>query len=318
MVLSKQLIDEAVEFLSPKVRRTPVERSYALERILGVPVWIKLECLQVTGSFKARGALFYLSKMSTEERLFGVATCSAGNHGKGLALAAREFGVPATIYVPSGVDEAKERGMLDLGARVVRSSYMGFDDTAAWAMKEAAREGLHYVSAFDHPWIMAGNGGSLAVETLEQIPDARTFLAPVGGGGLGAGFSFVVKEVNPRIRFVACQHRETPALKLSLERGEAVTRMPAIPTLAGGIEGGIGVEAFSEIRSRVDEVVLASEEEILEATRWMLREHQILVEPTSAVTLAAALQGKFRVEGPLVVLVCGRNVSFETIRKLLI
>ncbi|NUM87741.1 MAG: pyridoxal-phosphate dependent enzyme, partial [Bdellovibrionales bacterium] len=289
MQISKQIIDEAAEFLAPRVRRTPLERSPVLERVLGVPVWIKLECLQATGSFKLRGAWFYLSKMKSEERMLGVATCSAGNHGKGLAFAAREYGVPSTVYVPASIHDAQERDIAGLGARVVKSAFQGFDESADWAAQEAAREGLHCVSALDHPWIMAGNGGSLAVEILEQTPEARTFLVPAGSGGLGAGFSFVLKEVNPRLRFVACQHEASPALKLSLERGEAVTRMPEIETLAGGMGRGIGEQAFQVLLGRVDEIALVSEAQIHEAVRWMIREHRILIEPAAAVTLAAAL-----------------------------
>jgi threonine dehydratase len=311
-------IEEARAFLAGRLRRTPVEESPALSAILGVPVWLKLESLQVTGSFKIRGALFRLSRLSEEEKRAGIATCSAGNHGKAVAYAARSLGLVPTITVPSSVDESKYRAMVALGAEVVRSEFPGYDDTEQWAIEQAALTGKVWISAFDDEAIMAGNGGTLALEILEDVPDARGFVLPVGGGGMSGGLAFAVKEKVSGATIVGCNHELSPALALSLERGEAVTRLPAVDTSAGGIEGGIGRKTFEILRSRIDRVALVSEREIFEGVRWMLEKHQHLIEPSAAAAVAACLTGKAgRFDGPVVVVISGRNVSLETLKKIL-
>ncbi len=316
--LTLSRIEEARAFLAGRVLRTPLEDSPALSAILGVPVRLKLESLQVTGSFKIRGALFRLSRLSEEEKRAGIATCSAGNHGKAVAYAARTLGLVPTIFVPSSVDESKHRAMLDLGAEVVRSRFPGYDETEQWALEQAARSGRVWISAFDDEAIMAGNGGTLALEILEDLPDARGFVLPVGGGGMAAGLAFVVKEKVHGSVVVGCNHELSPALALSLERGEAITRLAAAETSAGGIEGGIGRKPFQVLRSRIDRVALVSEEEIFGGVRWMLEEHQHLIEPSAAAAVAACLTGKAdRFDGPVVLIISGRNVSLKTLRKIL-
>ena len=316
--LSLPLIEEARAFLAGRIRRTPVEESPALSAVLGAPAWFKLESLQTTGSFKIRGALFRLSRLTPDEKRAGIATCSAGNHGKGVARAARSLGLVPTIFVPSGVDESKLRAMVEDGAEVVRSEFPGYDDTEQWAMAEAERSGKAWISAFDDEAIMAGNGGSLALEILEDVPDARGFVLPVGGGGMSAGLAFAVKEKIPGTAVVGCNHERSPALALSLERGHAVTRLPAAETVAGGIEGGIGRKTFEILRTRIDRVALVSEEEIFAGVRWMLENHQHLIEPSAAAAVAACLTGKAgRFESPVVVVISGRNVSLETLKKIL-
>jgi threonine dehydratase len=317
-MLTLERIRAASRLLEGRIRRTPVEPSPSLSEELGVPVWLKLEHLQTTGSFKVRGAFVRMAELTPEERRWGVVTCSAGNHGKAVAYVAREIGVAATVYVPKTVDQAKYRGMLALGAEVFRTDFSGYDDTEKIARQEAQRSGRPFLSAFDDDAVMAGNGGSLAVEVLEDLPEARTFVLPVGGGGLAGGFAYYAKKVLPDARIVACQHELSPALKLSLERGEAVTKLPPIETTAAGIEGGLGLSNFEVLRSRVDGVALLSEEEILEAVRWLLAEHQYLVEPSGAATVAACRSGKIgRPASPAVVVLSGRNVALETLRRIL-
>jgi threonine dehydratase len=312
------LIKEASAYLKGRIRHTPVEESPGLADRLGVPVWLKLESLQETGSFKVRGALFRLSRLTAEERRTGIATCSAGNHGKGVAFAARQMGVQATIYVPSSVDETKYRGMIALGADVRVSRFAGFDDTQEWALEEAAKGNRPFISAFDDPAIIAGNGGSLGIEVLDDLPAARTFILPVGGGGLAAGFSFYAKEKYADAVIIGCQHELSPALQLSLKAGRAVTKLPAVETVAAGVEGGIGSQPFEILRSRIDRVALVSETEIFEAVRWMLDRHQYLIEPSAAVTVAACLSGKVgRLESPAVVVLSGRNVSTAVLKRIL-
>ncbi len=317
MPLSVERIEEARAFLVGRIRRTPVEESPDLSQIAGVPVWLKLECLQVTGSFKVRGAFWKLSRLDEGQRRAGIATCSAGNHGKGIAWAARALGLSPTVYVPRSIDPAKHHSIVAMGAEVVVSDYDGYDDTEVWALDQIARSGRVFLSAFDDEDVMAGNGGTLALEVLEDLPQARVFVLPVGGGGLSAGFSYVVKEQLPDGRVVGCQLERSPALKMSLESGSAVTRLPAVETSAGGLEGGIGAKPFEILRSRVDGVALISEQEIFDAVRWMLEKHQYLIEPSAAVTVAACLTGKAgSIDRPAVAVLSGRNVGWETVRRI--
>jgi len=312
------LIEKGRVFLRGKIRRTPIEESRVLSEVLGVPVWLKLECLQTTGSFKVRGALFRLAQLSPIERQIGIATCSAGNHGKSIAYAAKKIGIQVTIYVPKFVNPTKFQGMVVLGARVIRSPFEGYDDTEAWAREQIVKSGQLFISGFDDPYIMAGNGGSVAAEVLEDVPEARSFIVPVGGGGHAAGFAYYVKEKLSDCQIITCQHELSPALKLSLESNKAVTKLRAVTTLAAGLEGGIGQLTFEVLKTRVDRVDLVTEKEIRTAVVWMLDHHQYLIEPTAAATIATCLNGRIeKPSSPTVVVLTGRNVDVQTIRELL-
>lgn len=316
--LDMPLVLEARRALEGRIRRTPIEPSPALSDAANAPVYLKLESLQLTGSFKIRGACFVLSRLSADERRRGIVTCSAGNHGKAVAYMARELAIPAEIHVPRDVDQAKYDAMLALGARVVRSDFEGYDDTERVAREEAARSARRFVTAFDDPCILAANGGTVAAEVLEDCPEARTFVLPVGGGGLSGGFAYHASALVPDSRFIGCQHAGSPALALSLERGEAVTSLPAFATTAGGLEGGIGRTGFEVLRTRVACVALLDESEIFDAVRFMLERHQYLIEPSAAVAVAAIRTGKAgRLETPTVAVVTGRNVAISTVRKIL-
>ncbi len=309
-MLTLPLIHEASRFLKKVVRETELEFSPDLSNLLGVPVHLKLEFLQLTGSFKIRGAYFYLSTLSSEEKARGVAACSAGNHGLGVAYAARETGIPCTVYVPKSVDPIKEKKILRLGAEVKRSPFIGYDETLDWAKGEAERH-HHLISAFDDARIMAANGGSVAVEIFEQLPSVQHLIAPVGGGGLSAGLAYYAKEKSRSVEIIGCQHRDSPALQLSMEKGRAVTSLPPIETAAGGIEGGIGAKCFDVLRTTIDHVHLSSEEEIRSGMMWMLSNHQYLIEPSSAVAVAYCLsQQEKKLDGPVAIVLTGRNVRY--------
>jgi threonine dehydratase len=316
--LDSALILDARRVLDGRIRRTPIEASPALSEAAGAPVFLKLESMQLTGSFKIRGAFFVLSRLSPDERRRGIVTCSAGNHGKAIAHVARALGVPAEIHVPRDVDEAKYLAMLALGAKVVRSEYEGYDDTERLAREEAARSERPFLTAFDDVRILAANGGTVAAEVLEDCPDARTFLLPVGGGGLSGGFAYCAKTALPACCVIGCQHEGSPALALSLARGEAVVSLPSFSTTAGGLEGGIGRTGFEILKTRVDAVALLTEAEIFDAVRFLLERHQYLIEPSAAVTVAAILSGKVgRLSSPTVAVITGRNVALPTLRKIL-
>jgi threonine dehydratase len=316
--LDMALVLDARRALEGRIRRTPIEASPALSDAANAPVFLKLEALQLTGSFKIRGAYFVMSQLSADERRRGIVACSAGNHGKAIAYVARELGVPAEIHVPRDVDQAKHDAMVALGARVVRSDFEGYDDTLEIAQAEAARSGRPFLTAYDDVRVLAANGGTLAAEVLEDCPDARTFLLPVGGAGLAGGFAYYAKAKLPGCRVIGCQHTGSPALALSLERGQAVLTLPPFATTAGGLEGGIGPTGFGVLQSRIDGIALLDESEIFDAVRFMLERHQYLIEPSSAVTVAAILTGKAgRLDSPTALVISGRNVALPTLRRIL-
>lgn len=318
MNIAVERIEDAAAFLRGRVRRTPVEYSDALSRVLGVPAWLKLESLQLTGSFKIRGALFRISRLSADERHDGVVTCSAGNHGKAVAFAARGEQIRATICVPRSVDRAKLDDMIAWGADVRVSDFDGYDDTEDWARELARAERRVFLSAFDDYDVMAANGGTVAMEVLDDAPEARTFILPVGGGGLGAGFAFWAKQRLPDAMIIACQHELSPGLPKSLQSGRAITKLPAVDTMASGVEGGIGALTFGVLRGLVDRVALVSEHEILEGVRWMMERHHYLIEPTAAVAVAACLSGKIgTLPQPVAIVITGRNVGLERVKKIL-
>ena len=318
MALTLELIEEARRFLAGKIRTTPVEWSPRLSELLGVPVFLKLEFLQQTGSFKLRGAWFSLSCVSQKERRRGVATCSAGNHGLALARVGQEMKVPVTVYVPRLIDESKQQGILDRGARVVRTRFPGYQAAETWALEEARLRKIRFLSPCDDDPVMAGNGGTLAAELVEALPEVATFIVPVGGGGLAAGLAYYVEAKRPASRVIGCQHAGSPALQRSLDAGELVTDVPPIQTLAGGLEGGVGCNAFEILKTRVDRVALVAEEDILMGVRWMLTEHRYLVEPSAAVVVAACLTGEIGpLDSPTVLVLTGRNVSGVTLKTIL-
>ena len=316
-MLSLPLILEAASSIHGAIRRTPLEESPILSELVGVPVWLKLENEQITGSFKARGALFSLLK-AKEEGLSHVATCSAGNHGKGVAWVASRLGMTATIFVPSGVDSTKYAGMVGSGADVRKSEFPGYDDTERWAKNESIRLKIPFISAFDDYRVMAANGGTVAMEIFEELPSLEMLVLPVGGGGLSAGAAFFMKEKKPDCQVVVCQHEGSPAFQRSIEAGKPVLEMPAIETLASGLEGGFGRLTFEVLKERYDRIELISEAEIRKAMVWTIENHQLIIEGSSAVTIAACLRPDFdKPRGPIVLVVSGRNVAAATIVQVL-
>jgi threonine dehydratase len=264
--LTVPLILEARRAVDGRVRRTPLEASPRLSEIAGAPVSLKLENLQLTGSFKIRGAFFKLGRLAAEDRARGVVTCSAGNHGKAVAHVARELGIRATIYVPRSVDESKYGGMVAMAADVVRSDFDGFDETEQLARLEAERSGRLYVSAYDDTEILAANGGTLAAEVLEDAPEARTFLLPVGGGGLAGGFAFFATASVPDARIVGCQLEASAALPLSLDAHQYLIEPSSAVTVAAILTGKaapIGTPAVAVVSGR--NVALATVRRILAA-----------------------------------------------------
>lgn len=297
------------------LRVTPLVPASALGRRTGANVWLKLESLQRTGSFKLRGAAARLAAMSLAGQTRAIAA-SAGNHGLGVALAAQSFGIEATVLVSSQTPEVKRAGIAALGAavEVVGNNY---DQAEAEARRRAAADpGLTFVSPFDDDYVIAGNGGLLAREILAQLPDVDTVIAPVGGGGLCGGLGV---ELVPRgLRVLGVEPEANCAMKRSLEDGRAYTRYEGGPTLAEGLEGAISERTFAMAKDYFPEITLVSEVAIRKAIVYAYRTLGLVVEASAAVTLAALLDEAIDVHGRRVVLVItGSNIEASLLDQLL-
>jgi threonine dehydratase len=291
--------------------RTPLLRSDWLSDRTGASVTLKCESLQRTGSFKIRGAIAALHTLGERERRAGVFTASAGNHGRGLAHAARQFGVPCTVVVPEGCPAVKAEGMQSAGARVVVAPHAGFDDAQAWALDHRAELGARFVSAYDDPAVIAGNGGTLALEILEAVGEPDLILAPCGGGGLTTGLGLVTRERAPRTRVVGVNAEASPGMWLSRRDGRPHLRVESGPTWAEGIEGGVGALTFSLSARLLDDIVLASEAGIRNAVGQTLLQQRLVIEGSAAAAVAAVLEGRVAVPpgARVVVILTGSNID---------
>jgi threonine dehydratase len=311
----------AAEAIAPLVRRTPVLEDRGLRGAGESPVFLKLENLQVTGSFKARGAANRILALAPEERERGVVACSSGNHGRAVAHMAGRLGIPAVICVPSWVDPVKREGMERSGARVILAG-RSYDEAEVRAEEISRREGFVFVQPFDDPWVAAGQG-TMGLELLGQVPELGTVLVPLSGGGLAGGVAYALKEERPDVRVVAVSATRARVMYESIRAGGPVT-LPEEETWAEALSGGIGLAnryTFPLIRDLVDQHVLVDEEEIRRAMLYALGSLNLLVEGGGAVALAAILSGGWKArrgeEGSAVaVVVSGGNVSLDRIRAL--
>jgi threonine dehydratase len=323
MVEGSQAMTDAVTFLdvlagarriAPYVERTPLERSAALSDRAGAEVWLKLECFQATGSFKLRGALNALLSLDDAARRAGVMTASAGNHGLGVARAASLTGLPATVVVPETASAAKVDLVRQTGCELVLYG-PDYDAAETHAIDLAKTRGVTFVSAYDHPAVVAG-GGTIALEILEALPETDLLVVPAGGGGLISGVALAAKGVKPELQVYGAQSVASPALHAALAAGRQVP-VPILDSLADGLSGNIaeGSITVDLARRYVDQVVLVEEAEIAAAMRAVLEHEHVLVEGSSAVTVAALASGRLPVTGRRVVLVLtGRNVAPSVLR----
>ena len=316
--VSIELIERVREAVSRHTRRTPLLHSEWLSALVGGEVRLKCENLQVTGSFKIRGAIAALAGMSPEERARGVVAASAGNHGLGLARAASIFGVPLTVVVPRGAPRVKAEGIADLGARVLRSPHDGYDATHAWTLERLEEWGGRFVSAFEDPPIMAGNGGTTFLEVLEEFPDPDVVIAPCGGGGLSIGMGVAARARSPRTRIVGVNTDASPGMWLSRRDGRAYLEVESRPTIAEGLEGGVGERSFALGRTYIDDVIQVPEATIRRAVVDVLRHEHVLVEGSGAAGVAAILDGAVDLAGRrAVVILSGGNIDPPLLTQLL-
>ena len=293
------------------VRRTPMEHSPSLSQQLGVPVYLKLESRQITGSFKLRGASNAVAQLNAEQKARGVVAASTGNHGRALAYAASQLGVKATICLSHLVPGNKVQAIRDLGAQV-RIVGQSQDDAQREAERIAHEQGATLLPPGDHPAIIAGQG-TLGLEILEQQPDVSQVLIPLSGGGLFAGVALALKSANRQIVTHGISMQRGAAMHASLAAGHPL-EVAELPTLADSLGGGIGLDnryTFAMTRDTCDHLHLLSEASIANAIRHAYREERLVLEGAAAVGIAALLEGLIEPRGPVVVVISGRNVDVD-------
>ena len=304
--LRPDAVREAAHRIAGHAVRTPLLKSEPLSRIAGGDVYLKLENRQVTGSFKLRGALNALATLPPETQRRGVVASSAGNHGLGVAYAAKALGIPATIFVPSTAPEVKKSGIRALGA-TLDDSAPDYDAAMVVAKAYGKEHGLAFINPCLGAMLLAGQG-TVALEILDELPDLRTLVVCVGGGGLLGGCASLVRHDAPTVRIVGAQSDQTAAMALSLA-ADRVVEIPVTPTLADGLAGQIDDEALDIGRHALDDIVLLTEDEIARAIAWLYCEHDLKVEGAGAVATGAVLFNKTPLVFPAVVIVSGGNVD---------
>lgn len=279
-------------------------------------VYFKTENLQVTGSFKLRGAYYKISTLSDEEKKAGIVACSAGNHAQGVSLAAERMGIKATICMPDGAPISKVEATKSYGAQVklVKGTY---DDAYTYSKKLCEEEHATFIHPFDDPDVIAGKG-TIGLEILEQLDDVDAIVVPIGGGGLIAGLGYAVKSLKPDIKIYGVQAKEAASMADSLKYDEQIT-LSTVNTFADGIAvKHPGDLTFDLIKDYVDEVFTVSEDEIAAAILALIEKQKIIAEGAGAVSVAAMMFDKIPLEGKNVVcLVSGGNIDVNILSRVI-
>ncbi len=312
-----QDIYRARRALAGRIRRTPLVASDALSRGAGAPVHLKLEQLQITGSFKLRGATNAVLALTPEQRAKGVVGVSTGNHGRGLAYAARQAGVRCIICMSRLVPSNKVEGIAALGAEV-RIAGASQDEAQHEVDRLIAGQGMTMLPPFDHADVIAGQG-TLGLELLEDLPELETCIVPLSGGGLIAGVARAIKAANPRARVVGVTMAKGAAMYESVKAGRPV-EVEETASLADSLGGGIGQSnryTFAMVRELVDDLLLVEEEQIAEAIRHAYWREQQIVEGSGAVGIAALQAGLVARPGTTAVVLSGGNIDMAQHARLI-
>ncbi|WP_242057243.1 threonine ammonia-lyase [Pseudalkalibacillus hwajinpoensis] len=303
---------KAMENLLEAVHRTPLQQSTTLNDYTNRDVFMKMENLQRTGSFKLRGAYNKVASLTDIEAARGIVAASAGNHAQGVALSARERGIKAKIYMPVHTPTSKIDATRSYGAEVVLEGE-SYNEAFSGADRERVEKGATFVHAFDDPEVMAGQG-TVALEMMQQCPDLDAILVPVGGGGLLAGMAMAIKSFFPHVKIIGVQASEASAT-WNRFKGTGPLVLQSVKSIADGISvKEAGKLTFPIIEELVDDMLTVSEEEIATAIVFMLERHKTLVEGAGAASVAAVLCKSNRLEGKRIgVVVSGGNADLAKI-----
>ncbi len=279
-------------------------------------VYLKTENLQITGSFKVRGAYYKISQLSDEEKAKGVVACSAGNHAQGVALAAQKNGIKATICLPDGAPISKVEATRSYGAEICLVPGV-YDDAYQKALSLRDEKGYTLIHPFDDEYVIAGQG-SIGLEIIDQLPNLDAVVVPVGGGGLISGVAFALKHLNPNIKVYGVQASGAPSMVQSLEQDEIVC-LEKVGTIADGIKvKEPGVNTFEFCRKYVDQIVTVTDDEVSSAILALIEQHKLIAEGAGAVAVAAVMFDKLPIEGKNVVcLVSGGNIDVTILSRVI-
>lgn len=313
-MISMELLRDARCVLSPVINLTPMIPAKGF--VPDCRFYLKADCLQKTGAFKLRGAYYKLSTLTDEEKARGVIACSAGNHAQGVAFAARDMGIPATICIPAGAPLSKIEATRSYGANVVLVPGV-YDDAHAEAVRLRDEQGLTFIHPFDDERVMAGQG-TIGLEIAEQLPDVDAVLVPIGGGGLIAGVASALRQLKPACRIIGVQAAGAASMADSLRAGHILT-LPEVHTVADGIQVKTpGEKTFAICREAVDEVVTVGEAEIASAILTVLERQKLMVEGAGAVGVAAAMYGELDLRGKNVcALLSGGNLDVTMLERII-
>ena len=314
-VVSFEDIREASLRIRPIAKHTPVMTSRGFNAAATIEAFFKCENLQTGGAFKIRGASNFVSRLSPEQLKHGVVAYSSGNHAQAVAIAARAWGAMATLVMPLDSPRSKVEATRAQGARIVTYDRLREDRTAI-GRRIAEETGAALIPPFDHPWTIGGQG-TTALELMEEIPDLDALVVPVGGGGLISGCSIAAKHLRPNIRVIGVEPADGNDTFLSLAAGKRV-EIPPPQSIADGLRSPApGELTFPIIQRNVERVVLVTDGEIRDAMKFLLARMKILVEPSGAVTAAAALAGKLpKGLGRTGLVLSGGNVDLEMLAEL--
>ena len=314
--LSLTHVKKARERIKGLINRTPCIYSLPLSRRTGKRVFLKLENLQITQSFKARGNANKVAQLTEDEKTKGVITASSGNHGQGLSLAALRSGIRATIVLPKTAPTNKVEEVKGNKSRVIIHGET-YDDAAAYAHSLAQEEGYIYIPSFDDPDIIAGNA-SMGMEILEDIPDVELILCPIGGGGGISGVSVAVKQIKSSVKIIGVEAEQAPSMLESIKANKIV-ELPSADTIADGIAvRRPGRLNFEIVKRYVDDIVTVSDDEMKATIITLAREAKIIAEAAGAATTAALLFGKLTIEcSNVVCIVTGGNIDLSLFKTIL-
>ncbi len=307
----------AANRIAPHIRETPLDHSPFFSELTGANVFLKLDNLQYTGSFKLRGAFNKLLSMTAEQRDAGCVAASSGNHGAAVAYAMARLNMKGVVFVPEGTSTTKIDAIKRAGGEV---RFFGTDglDTELHAREYAAENGMNYLSPYNDEDVIAGQG-TCGVEIAKQLSKVDAIFIAVGGGGLISGVGSFLKSVNPSMSVVACQPAASAVMTESVKAGE-ILDMPSQPTLSDGTAGGIEADAitFDICRAIADDFVTVSEDQIAEAMRQFIDAHHMLPEGAAGVALAGLkLHADQYKDKNVVIIICGGNISRETLKSVI-
>ena len=313
-MLTLDLVYKASTVLNDVIRKTPLIPTDKINPDCNV--YLKPENLQVTGSFKVRGAGFKISQLSAEEKAHGVIACSAGNHAQGVALAARRYGIPALICMPAGAPISKVEATRELGAEICLVPGV-YDDAYARAIQLNKEKGMTFIHPFDDEQVIAGQG-TIGMEILGENPDLDVVFVPIGGGGLASGIAFAIKALKPSVRVIGVQAAGAASMKGSRDHNQ-IESLASVLTIADGIAvKEPGVHTFELCQKYVDEVVTVTEDEICAAILTLIEQHKLIAEGAGAVSVAAAMFNKVDIKGQNVCcIVSGGNIDVTILSRVI-